>query len=150
MAGLDGLCALALVLVSAVYGNLGRIPGGSVAYFLEMRVTLLNVMFATVFVVTWMFCFRVMGLYRLTHHDLFRDMKRTVQACAMMTGLLALYLFISRTKGPTLRIAVVFFLAALTFEMLRLSGGARLQLWLASRNPRLVVILGSGRKAGIA
>lgn len=150
MAGLDGLCALALVLVSAVYGNLGRIPVGNVGHFLEMRVTLLNAMFAAVFVLTWTFCFSVLGLYRVAHHDLFRDIKHTVQACAMMTSLLALYLLISRTKGPAIHIAVVFFVTAVIFETSRLWGGTSLQLWLASRNPRLVVILGSGRKAGMA
>ena len=46
MAGLDGLCGLALALVSAVYENIERIPAGSVSQFLEMRVTLLNVLFA--------------------------------------------------------------------------------------------------------
>jgi exopolysaccharide biosynthesis polyprenyl glycosylphosphotransferase len=67
-----------------------------------------------------------------------------------MTCLLGLYLFISRTTGPTLRIAALFFLSSMSLETLRLAGGGLIRLWIASRNPRLVVILGSGRKAGMA
>lgn len=150
MAGLDGLCALVLALVSAVYGNMARIPAGSVRQFLEMRVTLLNVMFAVMFVLAWTSCFGALDLYRLDHQNLFRTLKRGVYGCAAMTCLLGLYLFISRTTGPTLRIAVLFFLSSMGLETGRLAGGGLIRLWIASRNPRLVVILGSGRKAGIA
>jgi exopolysaccharide biosynthesis polyprenyl glycosylphosphotransferase len=149
-AGLDGLCALALALVSAVYGNIGRIPAGSMRQFLEMRVTLLNVMFAAAFVLVWTSCFSALDLYRLEHQSLFRKVKRAANGCALMTVLLALYLFISRTTGPTGRIAGAFFVSLLSFEVVRLVGGDLLRSWIGSRNPRLVVILGSGRKAGIA
>jgi exopolysaccharide biosynthesis polyprenyl glycosylphosphotransferase len=150
MAGLDGLCALVLALVSAVYGNMARIPAGSARQFLEMRVTLLNVMFAAMFVLAWTSCFEALDLYRLEHQDLFRTLKRAAYGCAAMTCLLGLYLFISRTSGPTQRIATLFFLSSMGLETLRLAGGGLIRLWIASRNPRLVVILGSGRKAGIA
>ncbi len=150
MAGLDGLCALVLALVSAVYGNMARIPAGSVRQFLEMRVTLLNVMFAAMFVLAWTSCFGALNLYQLEHQNRFRTLKRAAYGCAAMTFLLGLYLFISRTKGPTLRIAIFFFLGSMGLETLRLAGGGLIRLWIASRNPRLVVILGSGRKAGIA
>jgi exopolysaccharide biosynthesis polyprenyl glycosylphosphotransferase len=150
MAGLDGLCALALALVSAVYGNMARIPAGSVRQFLEMRVTLLNVIFVAMFVLAWTSFFGALDLYRLEHQNLFRTLKRAACGCAAMTCLLGLYLFISRTTGPTLRIAALFFLGSMGLETLRLAGGGLIRLWIASRNPRLVVILGSGRKAGIA
>jgi exopolysaccharide biosynthesis polyprenyl glycosylphosphotransferase len=150
VAGLDGLCALALALLSAVYGNMARIPTGSVRQFLEMRVTLLNVMFAAAFVLVWTSCFSALDLYRLGHQSLFRKVKRAANGCAVMTVLLGVYLFISRTTGPTFRIAALFFVSSLGFETLRLVGGGLIRAWIASRNPRLVVILGSGRKAGTA
>jgi exopolysaccharide biosynthesis polyprenyl glycosylphosphotransferase len=150
IAGLDGLGALALALASAVYGNMARIPAGSVQQFLEMRVTLLNVIFAALFVLAWTTCFSALDLYRLEHQNLFRKLRRAVKACATMTVLLGLYLFISKTAGPTARIAAIFFVSSLGFEALRVVGGGLVRLWIASRDPRLVVILGSGRKAGIA
>jgi exopolysaccharide biosynthesis polyprenyl glycosylphosphotransferase len=148
--GLDGLCALALVLLSAVYGNITRIPSGSVRQFLEMRVTLLNVMFAAIFVLTWISCFNALGLYRLEQQSLFRKLKRAAKGGAIMTAVLGLYLLISRTTGPTLRIAGLFFISSLGFETLRLAGGGFIRVRIASRNPRQVVILGSGKRAGIA
>ena len=150
IAGLDGLCALALALVSAVYGNIARIPAGSVRQFLEMRVTLLNVMFAAMFVLAWTACFGAFDLYRPEHQNLFRRLKHATKGCATMTVLLGLYLFISRTTGPTVRIAAVFFITSMVFEAFRLVGGGLLRVWITARNPRLVVIIGSGRKAGIA
>jgi FlaA1/EpsC-like NDP-sugar epimerase len=149
IAGLDGLCALALA-VSAVYGNIARIPAGSVRQFLEMRVTLLNVMFAAMFVLAWTACFGAFDLYRPEHQNLFRRLKHATKGCATMTVLLGLYLFISRTTGPTVRIAAVFFITSMVFEAFRLVGGGLLRVWITARNPRLVVIMGSGRKAGIA
>jgi exopolysaccharide biosynthesis polyprenyl glycosylphosphotransferase len=149
-AGLDGLGALALALASAVYGNIARIPAGSVEQFLELRVTLLNVLFAALFVLAWVSLVNALGLYQHEHETVFRTLKRAVQACATMAAVLGLYLFISRTAGPTMRIAVIFFVTSLTFETLRLVGERVIRWWMASRDPRVVVIVGSGRKAGIA
>src|SRR5205814_325375 len=146
----DGLCALALALVSAVYGNIARIPAGSLRQFLEMRVTLQNVMFAALFVLAWISCFSTFDLYRLEHQNLFRQLKRAGKSCIVMTALLAVYLFISGTTGPTVRISGAFFVSSLGFETFRLIGGGLLRLWIASRNPRLVVILGTGRRAAMA
>ena len=149
-AGLDGLCALALALASAVYGNIARIPGGSVQQFLELRVTLLNVIFAALFVLAWISFCSALGLYRQDSHSVLHALKRAVQLCAAMTTVLGLYLLLSRTAGPTLRIAAIFFATSLTFEALRLIGQRVIRLRFASRDPRVVVIAGSGRKAGVA
>ena len=149
-AGLDGLCALALALTSAVYGNFARIPAGSVQQFLELRVTLLNVIFAALFLLAWTSCFRALGLYQRRYQSIFRAMKRVLQGCALMAGVLGLYLFITRTAGPTLRIAAIFLVTSVTFEGLRLVWERAIRLWVASRDPRVVVIVGSGRKAGVA
>ncbi len=149
-AGLDGLCALALALASAVYGNIARLPAGSVEQFLELRVTLLNVIFAALFVLAWISCCSALGLYRQEDQSVLHALKRAVQVCATMTAVLGLYLSVSRTAGPTLRIAAIFFTTSLTFEGLRLIGQRVIRLRFAARDPRVVVIVGSGRKAGIA
>ena len=149
-AALDGLCALALALASAVYGNYARLPAGSVEQFLELRVTLLNVIFAAIFVLAWISFCSALGLYQQEGQSVFHALKRAAQACAAMTAVLGLYLIISRTAGPTLRIAAIFFVTSLTFEALRLIGQRVIRLRFASRDPRVVVIAGSGRKAGMA
>ncbi len=149
-AGIDGLTALALALVAAVGGNIARIPASSVQQFLEMRITLQNVMFAATFVLVWISCFSSLDLYRLDSRQSLRKLKRAAKLCAAMASLLGFYLIISRTAGPRLRIAAIFFLLSLGFETLRLVAGGRLRLWIDSRDPRLVAILGSGREAGIA
>jgi hypothetical protein len=150
MAGLDGLSALALALVAAVWGNIARIPASSARQFLETRVTLLNVMFAASFVLLWISCCSALDLYRWESRRLFRKLKCAAKVCAAMAAWLGFYLLISRTAGPRLRIAGIFFLVSLGFETLRLAGSGVVRRWVASRDPRLVAILGSGRKAGIA
>lgn len=150
MAGLDGLSALALALVAAVWGNIARIPASSARQFLETRVTLLNVMFAASFVLLWISCCSALDLYRWESRRLFRKLKCAAKVCAVMAAWLGFYLLISRTAGPRLRIAGIFFLVSLGFETLRLAGSGVVRRWVASRDPRLVAILGSGRKAGIA
>ncbi|HEX4486940.1 MAG TPA: sugar transferase [Terriglobales bacterium] len=148
--GLDGVCALGLVLFSALYENIARFPSGSLAQFLELRVTLLNVLFAAAFVVAWTSCFGALNLYRVESSHIWRKLKKIFLGCGLMAAGLSLYLVGSHTKGPTGRIAVAFFFAALVFEILRVVGGSLCQTWIASRNPRQVVILGSGKKAGMA
>ena len=150
MAGLDGLCALALALGAAVWGNIARIPARSARQFLETRVTLLNVLFAASFVLLWILCGSALDLYRLDSGGWLRKLKRAVRMCAAMAAWLGFYLLISRTAGPRLRIAAIFFLLSLGLETLRLAGSALVRRWMAGRDPRLVAILGSGRKAGIA
>ncbi len=149
-AGLDGLCVLALALASAVVGNIARIPAGSVEQFLEMRVTLLNVMFAALFVLGWISLLGALGLYQQEQQSVFHVVKRAAQGCFTMAVVLGLYLFIARTAGPMRRIAAIFFVTSLTFETVRLISGRFIRWWFASRDPRVVVIVGSGRKAGIA
>lgn len=149
-AGLDGLCVLALALASAVYGNIARIPAGSIEQFLEMRVTLRNVIFAALFVLAWTTCMSALGLYRHGNQSFFRAVKRVIQTCATMAAVLALYLYSTHAAGPRLRIAAIFFATSFIFETLRLIWERAIRLWVASRDPRVVVIVGSGRKAGIA
>jgi exopolysaccharide biosynthesis polyprenyl glycosylphosphotransferase len=149
-AGLDGLSALVLAVVAAVWGNLARIPASSMGHFLQMRVTLLNVMFAASFVLLWVYCFSTLNLYCLDSQKLLGQLKRAAKLCAAMAVLLGVYLLASRTAGPRVRIAAIFFLLSLGFETIRMAAGGSIRRWLDSRDPRLVAILGSGREAGIA
>ena len=145
----DGLCALALILMSAVYGNIARIPG-SVEHFLQMRVTLINVAFAALFVLAWISFFNVLGLYRLESQSMLRTLSRTAKACAVMASALCLFLITSHTQGPPRRIAFIFFASSFLFESLRVVGYSVVRAWIASRDPRRVLIVGTGRKAAKA
>jgi exopolysaccharide biosynthesis polyprenyl glycosylphosphotransferase len=149
-AGIDGLCALALALASAVYGNMARIPAGDLRHFLQLRVTLLNVIFAAGFVLSWISCFRALGLYQQDLLPVWRMLRHAAKACALTAIGLGVFLYLSRTAGPIVRIAIFFLLSSLFFETLRLLGGRLVRFWLASRDPHVVVIAGSGRKAAMA
>jgi exopolysaccharide biosynthesis polyprenyl glycosylphosphotransferase len=149
-AGLDGLSVLALAVGAAVWGNIARIHASSVRQFLAIRVTLLNVVFAAGFVLVWIACCSALDLYRRDSGELFIKLKRAAKVCGAMASGLGLYLFLSHVAGPRVRIAGIFFLGSLGFETLRLAGGGRMRVWKAARDPHVVAILGSGKKAGIA
>jgi exopolysaccharide biosynthesis polyprenyl glycosylphosphotransferase len=148
--GIDGMSALALALASAVYGNMARIPAGNLRQFLALRVTLLNVIFAAGFVLCWISCCSALGLYQQGLLPVWRMLRRAAKACALIASGLAAFLYVSRTAGPILRIAVLFLVSSLVFETVRLLGGRLLRFWMASRDPHVVVIAGSGRKAAMA
>ncbi len=145
----DGLCALALALASAVYGNIARIPG-SIEHFLQMRVTLLNVVFAALFVLFWISFLNLLGLYRLEPGNMLRKLVTVAKACAVMGCVLGLFLIISCTQGPPRRIAFIFFASSFLVESLRVVGYGTVRAWIASRDPRRVLVVGSGRKAAKA
>src|SRR5437667_780267 len=136
----DGLCALALVLTSAVYGNIARIPG-SIEHFLQMRVTLLNVAFASLFVLGWISFLNVLGLYRLDSDSVLRKLSTVAKACAVMATALCVFLIISRTQGPPRRIAFIFFASSFLVESARIIGYSVVRAWVASRDPRRVLIV---------
>jgi exopolysaccharide biosynthesis polyprenyl glycosylphosphotransferase len=141
---LDGLFALAMALGSVLYGNSARLPVGGIHKFLEMRITVLNAAFAGLFMLAWIYCFRVLNLHGAG--GILRKLLRVLKGCALMTAFLVLYLRATHTMGPTGRIAVIFFVSAAFYQACRVIFGA----WIASRDPQLVVILGSGRRAGKA
>jgi exopolysaccharide biosynthesis polyprenyl glycosylphosphotransferase len=149
-AGVDGMCALALALASAVYGNIARIPAHNLRYFLELRVTLLNVMFAAGFVLAWISCCSALGLYQQDLHTVWSKLRGATKACALIAALLGFFLYASRTAGPIARIVAIFLVSSLAFETVRLAGEQLFGVWMGSRDPRVVVIAGSGRKAGMA
>ena len=141
LAAADGLFAFVMALGAAIYGNSARMPTGGVHEFLEMRITLANAAFAGLFMVGWTFCFR--ALRQPEPHTLIRKLFRVAKGCAIMTAVLAFYLHAAHTEGPTLRIAIAFFVGAFCYGAFRLS----FSTWIAARDPQLVIILGSGRRA---
>jgi len=143
---LDGLFALVMALGSVVYGNSARVPAGGMHKFLEMRITVLNAAFAGLFMLAWIYCFRALNLYGAGAGTISRKLLRIAKGCALMTGLLVFYLLATHTTGPTARIAVIFFVTAACYQACR----AIFATWIASRDPQLVIILGSGRRAGKA
>jgi exopolysaccharide biosynthesis polyprenyl glycosylphosphotransferase len=143
---LDGLFAFAMALASVLYANSPRVPSGELHTFLEMRITVSNAAFAGFFMVAWIYCFRALDLYRFTSFGIFRKLFNVLNGCAVMTCVLCLYLYVSHTTGPTRGIGVIFFVSSACYELCRVVFG----LWRATRDPRRVIILGSGRRAGKA
>jgi exopolysaccharide biosynthesis polyprenyl glycosylphosphotransferase len=135
-----------MALGSVMYGNSARIPAGEWHRFLETRITVLNAMFAGLFMLAWNYSFTALDLYRSGPYGAFRKLIRIIEGCSLMTLFLVAYLRLTRTRGPTARIAAIFFLGSVSYEICRVLCTA----WIASRDPQLVVILGSGRRAGKA
>jgi len=144
LAGVDSLFAFAMALASAIYGNSGRMPPGGVREFLEMRITLANAVFAGLFMITWAFCFRVFS--RPEPCTLLRKVIGIVKGCAVMTVILAFYLIAANTQGPLFRISAIFFISCAIYKIFRLV----FRTFIAARDPQLVIILGSGRRASKA
>jgi exopolysaccharide biosynthesis polyprenyl glycosylphosphotransferase len=96
--------------------------------------------------VAWVYCFRSLNLYRCPSFGIIRKLLNVLKGCAVMTCVLCLYLFATHTTGPTRRIGAIFFVSSTCYEVCRVVFG----LWRATCDPRRVVILGSGRRAGKA
>jgi exopolysaccharide biosynthesis polyprenyl glycosylphosphotransferase len=142
----DAAIGFGMALAAVVYGNSARIPGGAIHQFLEARITVVNALFAGMFMLAWSKCFAALELYRPELNGVFNRLIRIVQSCVVITSFLVAYLCLSHTTGPTARIAVIFFVSSVFYEVCRVFGAT----WIASRDPQLVVILGSGRRAGKA
>ena len=145
IAWLDAVFAFLVALLCVVYSNSSRIPAGELRHFLELRITVVNAGFAALFTFLWAFCFDTLG----THHQENRlpgRLARLVLGCGLMSVVLASYLAISRTAGPTVRIVGTFFCVSLIYECFRLL----ISRYIAARHPRRVLILGTGRRAAKA
>ncbi len=146
LARADGSFAFAMALASVVYGNSARIPVGELRHFLEMRITVLNAAFAGLFILMWAYCFEALGLYRSEHRGILSELARIAVGCSFMTAILVFYLISARTTGPTARITLLFFSCSVIYEGVRVFGSR----WVATHDPQLVVILGSGKRAAKA
>ena len=143
LAKVDGSFAFAMALASVMYGDVTRVTAGGLHHFLEMRITVLNAAFAGFFIIMWATCFEYLGLYRSEHRGILGKVARILVGCVLMTAALVFFLKTSRTTGASVRIAVVFFLCSVIYEVLRVLGS----YWIAAREPRHVVILGTGSRA---
>jgi exopolysaccharide biosynthesis polyprenyl glycosylphosphotransferase len=141
LAAVDAFFAFTMALAAAVYGNSARMPTGGVHEFLEMRITLANAAFAALFMIGWTFCFRALRHPEI--HTLTRKLFRVAKGCAIMTFVLAFYLHAARTEGPILRVALTFFMGAFFYTSFRMI----FSTLISARDPQLVIILGSGRRA---
>ncbi len=150
MAAIDCVCALLVTLAAVVYGNNARLPNGDAWAFLTFRVTVQNAVFAGLFTLIWRGYFKGMHRFVADSTHAMRTAYRIFKGCFALTLLLALYLIVIRAKGPTLHIAVIFFFTAALYECLRVIGGNSLRTYFAARDPEVVIILGSGRRAGKA
>lgn len=146
LTGIEGFIGVLLALVAATIGNSSRIPVGEVNHFLQMRVNLKNVLFAILFAFLWNACFRALDLHRWRQFGVVRRIVRLARGCVLMSFLLVFYLLLTQTAGPMFRVAAIFFLLSFGYEIVRVL----LSSWVSSRDPQLVIILGSGRRAGKA
>jgi exopolysaccharide biosynthesis polyprenyl glycosylphosphotransferase len=147
IAAFDSLIALGITLLILVAGNIERLPAGGAKQFLAVRVTLLNVIFAILYMITWKTCLKVFGLYRGAFRSLSRQMLQVCKSCFVMTAVLTAFLLASHAKGPLLRILPMLFAAGFVYENLRIWLGGLLISWLSWRHPQVVIILGSGPRA---
>ena len=143
LARADGAFAFAMALACVVYGNSAHLSRGNLSYFLEVHITVMNAAFAGLFILLWAACFQSLGLYRPEHNNTVGKLARIAGGCAFMAAILGLYLLVARTSGPTARIVLFFFLCSVCYEVLRIFGSQ----WMATHDPQLIVILGSGTKA---
>src|ERR1700730_8165027 len=147
LAWLDALFAFGMALTAVVYGNSARIPAGALERFLQARIAILNALFAGIFMLAWSKSFAALHLYDTGEsYGALKKLTRIVGGCGVITLFLVAYLYLSHTSGPTARIAAIFFASSICYEICRVLGAS----WIASRDPQLVVILGSGRRAGKA
>src|ERR1700739_3483948 len=119
IAAIDSLVGLGITLLILVVGNSERLPAGEAKQFLAVRVPLLNVIFAILYMITWKTCLKVFGLYRGTFRSLSRQLLQVAKSCFVMTAVLAAFLLASHAKGPILRILPMLFAAAFVYENLR-------------------------------
>jgi exopolysaccharide biosynthesis polyprenyl glycosylphosphotransferase len=148
-AAADSLMAFALVVGAVLWANHSHMPPGGPVEFLEMRTTLLNASFSIVFAILWRQCFDVLSLYVPVRGGLLQGAFVAATGCALMTGVVALYLNARHAEGPVPRILQSFFIAALLYELLRVLASSRSWRW-RSAEIENVVILGSGRRASKA
>ena len=122
IAAFDSLIGLGITLLILVAGNSQRLPAGGAKQFLEVRVTLLNVIFAILYMVTWKTCLKVFGLYRGAFRSLSRQALQVCKSCIVMTGVLAAFHVASHAKGPLLLILPMLFAAAFVYERAMMEG----------------------------
>jgi exopolysaccharide biosynthesis polyprenyl glycosylphosphotransferase len=142
----DTTLALVALMGAFLAANLGRMPAG-VQEFLELRLTLRNLLLLSVFAVAWRFLCELAGLYdtkRIRHIS--EEMRRVVLVCLAGTATALTFHLISRTGAFSLS-------AVLGFGALACAGLLLLRLVLRSvaitSAPAIrdILIVGSGPRA---
>lgn len=142
----DGLVSLILAVFAVVWANQLYMPAGTLAGFLEMRVTLLNTIFAIIFVILSTKCSTALGLYQGDFTDWFRAGLKTTTTCGIMTAFVAFYLQLRKSPSPITVILLEFFISVCVYQLLRLALTNR-GLRSNQRELEQVLILGTGRRA---
>jgi exopolysaccharide biosynthesis polyprenyl glycosylphosphotransferase len=143
---IDGLISLMLAVFAVVWANQLYMPSGTLADFLELRITLLNTIFAIVFVVLSTKSLSALGLYRSDFSDWFIAGFKAAAACGVMTTFVGIYLLLRKSPSPVKIILLEFFISAGVYQLLRLALTNR-GLRSNQREMEQVLILGSGRRA---
>jgi len=109
--------------------------------------TLLNASFAVVFTILWKQCFVYLGLHDRNLDGLRRLLKRTAAACGMMTALLACYSKQGILEAQWPRHSQASSRSRCSMRPAAPMLARRPLSW-QIREPRRVIIVGSGRRAG--
>jgi lipopolysaccharide/colanic/teichoic acid biosynthesis glycosyltransferase len=141
LALLESVVELAAALLVVLPG--WRISAQHLGSFLQVRVDVPNAFVIGFLVLFWVYYLRPFGVarseFRKTSGELFQALKEF----SVGTVLLCAYLLLLRRPISGFAVALLFaFCVAL--RVIRLT----LERWLESRDPQLVIILGSGRRAG--
>jgi lipopolysaccharide/colanic/teichoic acid biosynthesis glycosyltransferase len=110
--------------------------------FFEAQTSVANAAIAGGFILAWISSFRPFTLTRSDVTEKYYKFIPALKEFALMAVLLCAYLFVVR-HSINLSIVAAVFLICIFFRLSRLA----LEHWLESRDPQLVVILGSGRRA---
>jgi exopolysaccharide biosynthesis polyprenyl glycosylphosphotransferase len=139
----DGAFVFAMALAAAVYGTHAQVPLADLGHLLEPRIAVLNCVFAGLFVLMWNSCFDIVGLYKSYRARVTNALARIAAGSVFMSAVLAFYLTTAQPKRPNAKAAALFFCCAVLYQ----AGRFFANRWIATRDPQLVVILGTGPRA---
>ncbi len=142
---LDGVFALGITVV----GLMPHVFSGTLSQLTASKVTVVDAIAGLVFVFVWQYCFSLLSLY-----DKFATIpSRTAAMLQGISVVMVVVMTYCRFVHPsvlTWRALGTTVLALICYETLRITLSAYLLDWVASRDPRRAIILGSGRRAGKA
>ncbi len=142
---LDGVFALGITVI----GLMPHVFSGTLGQLTGSRVTLVDAIAGLLFIFVWQYCFSLLCLY-----DKFATIpSRTAAMLQGISVVMILVMTYCRVMHPsvlTWRALMVTVVALICYETLRITLSAYLLDWVAARDPRRAVILGSGRRASKA
>ena len=129
--------------------HIGSDSHASPARLFSFRITVCEALVAVMFVLVWKYSFSIFGLYRRGTLWAAKVVRATC-GCFLLTAVLASILLVTHTVPRPGRTCELFFALSLSYEMLVLIGSSLLRRGLTARDPRRVLIIGSGRRASKA